>query len=122
MTSVVKSSVSWAGLADVCRLKAEFRQLGLTLTVWDTQGQVSQDFRRCAVGEALDVPAHEVVPVLRQLAMAAVEKGQPVRGRSGCGCCTIAIPLLHRRRVSGAVNAATIAWRTPTASNAYRGF
>ncbi len=102
MTSEVKSSVSWAGLADVCRLKAEFRELGLTLTVWDTQGRFHQDFRRCAVGETLDVPVEEIVPVLRQLAMAAVEKGQPIRGRSDCGCCTIAIPLLHRRRVTGA--------------------
>ena len=102
MSTAVKNSASWAGLADVCPLKAEFRQLGLTLTVWDTQGQVNQDFCRCAVAERLDLPVGEIVPILRQLATAAVEKGQSIRGRGSCGCCVIAIPLLHRRRVTGA--------------------
>ena len=105
MTQVVKNSVSWAGLADVCRLKAEFRELGLTLTVWDTQGQLSQDFLPCAAGEILDACADKVVQTLRQLAMEAIEKGQSIQSRGaigGCGCCTIAIPLLHRRRVTGA--------------------
>jgi putative nucleotidyltransferase with HDIG domain len=102
MTRAVNNSVSWAGLADVCRLKAEFQDLGLTLTVWDTQGQLSQDFHRCAVGETLDLPVEQTVLILRQLAMAAIEKGEPIRGRSACGCCAIAIPLLHRRRITGA--------------------
>jgi putative nucleotidyltransferase with HDIG domain len=110
MTTTARISASWAGLADLCRLEAEFRQLGLTLTIWDTQGQLVQEFRRCAIGERLNESECDAAARLKSLALAAIEGGRPVHGRSACNCCVVAIPIHHRRRIMGA---ATVCFAVP---------
>lgn len=92
-----------AGMQEgVARLSEELRELGLNLVMWDRQGEMLGEYTPCAYSQLLGYPANHRVKELQAFARDIIAQGQPAKGQACRGCCMVGVPLMHRRRVTGA--------------------
>ena len=88
------------------RLGSRLRELGLNVSVWDSAGALvgscmaGNDLCRIALESSLH--ATEALSVAAGRALA---RREPVTAQTPCGCCLVAVPVLRRRRMVGAVAA-----------------
>jgi putative nucleotidyltransferase with HDIG domain len=103
MAVAVDNSASFAGVRDaVERLADHARAMGVHLSVWSIDGARATDKHLDPACRCLECPLDGAVAA--ELVLATVREGQ-TQIAADTGCCLMALPLRHRRRLAGIVTA-----------------
>ncbi len=100
-----KSSRSLVGGAKLfAHLKSRMAELGLSVSVWDTEKQcVSEPSPHCDYCRTIQRAGGPCREAAQALADRVIADERPGKAVSTCGCCLIAVPMYQRRRLVGTV-------------------
>jgi putative nucleotidyltransferase with HDIG domain len=88
----------------LAQLRMHLREVGLSLSVWDSQARPVGRFQPCCrfcqfVADAGDLCAAAASGLTARI----VGEGRPGKSLTPCGCCLVGVPVHLRRRLVGAV-------------------